>query len=526
MLTSRSLRDLMVRVFCEEHLTSLGLAFIILPVIYVFYNEFLRFSARVPGIGGPKGLPIVGNLWAIRKNAAEQYRLWAEKHGPVYQVSLGNIPIIVVNSAEAAKGIFGLNAQALSSRPEFYTFHKRLTGLATTIGTASYSDSLKKRRKVAAATLNRPGTAKYVWLLDIEIKQVMADLLEDGKAGAIAIDPMTIIQRLSLSVTTCINWGVRIPTRNAFFDEIIHIEERISSFRSTTGNLQDYVPLLRWNPFDGSAARTRDTRRRQDLYLNHLNRELADRMEKGTQMSCIQKSIITDEGKHLNQEEKSSVDLTMISGGLDTFPTTVVWLIALLAKRPDIQERAFSEIRNMYPEDQPLCHPEDDQKCVYVAALIRETLRMYSVLRLNLPRVSIRDITYDGVTYPKGTTFFINSYACNMDEKIWPDAHIFRPERWIEQPDAPMFTYGIGYRMCAGFMLANRELYLLFMRIISCFKIQVDEDIDIHPVTGTANPKKLVSQPHRYRAKFVPRDANVLRYALDNFVPTEPDANF
>ena len=39
-------------------------------------------------------------------------------------MQLGNIPIIVVNSAAAAKELFGTKGHALNSRPVFYTFHK------------------------------------------------------------------------------------------------------------------------------------------------------------------------------------------------------------------------------------------------------------------------------------------------------------------------------------------------------------------------------------------------------------------
>lgn len=73
---------------------------------------------------GPSGLPLIGNLWDIRVNAAEKYREWARRFGDVYQIQLGNIPVVVINSASAARTIFGQNAQAMSSRPEFYTFHK------------------------------------------------------------------------------------------------------------------------------------------------------------------------------------------------------------------------------------------------------------------------------------------------------------------------------------------------------------------------------------------------------------------
>lgn len=94
------------------------------PLVYLFINELVRHYARIGGIKGPSGWPLIGNLWDIRVNAAEKYRAWAREFGDVYQIQLGNVPVVVVNSAAAAKAIFGQNAQALSSRPEFYTFHK------------------------------------------------------------------------------------------------------------------------------------------------------------------------------------------------------------------------------------------------------------------------------------------------------------------------------------------------------------------------------------------------------------------
>ena len=96
----------------------------VLPLLYVVVNEFIRHSARIKNLRGPAGIPLFGNLWQIRVNAAEQYRSWAEIHGDVYQIQLGNIPIVIVNSAASAKVIFGQYSQALASRPEFYTFHK------------------------------------------------------------------------------------------------------------------------------------------------------------------------------------------------------------------------------------------------------------------------------------------------------------------------------------------------------------------------------------------------------------------
>lgn len=296
--------------------------------------------------------------------------------------------------------------------------------MATTVGTAPYSESLKRRRKVTATSLNRPSAQKYVSHYDLETKELCKDLLNLGKAGALAIDPYPTCQSFSLNLALTVNWGIRLDSRNdALFDEVIEVEDRVSRFRSTTGNLQDYVPLLRLNPSNKSFARANETRRRQDAYLNTLNQGVADRMEKGIQQPCIQKTIIEDPDIRLNLEETTSINLTMISGGLDTVTTAVAWLIAVLAKRPDIQEKAHAAIREAYPLNNILCDANDDQKLPYIVALVREGLRMYTILRLNLPRTSIKDIVYDGVTIPAGTTFFLNAYACNMGKWMQPALH-------------------------------------------------------------------------------------------------------
>lgn len=84
-----------------------------------------------------------------------------------------------------------------------------------------------------------------------------------------------------------------------------------------------------------------------------------------------------------------------------------------------------------------------------------------------------------------------------------------------------MFTYGLGYRMCAGSLLANRELYLIFMRLINSFKIEKFDDVDYNPVTGMDDPTALVAMPKRYRARFVPRNKEALQKSLKDFVALE-----
>jgi len=99
---------------------------LIIPLTYILTNEYIRRTRRIPGFSGPTNWPLVGNIPDIKYNAAEKYREWSKIHGAVYQIQLGNEPVLVVNSADTARRLFGGNGSSLSSRPVFWTFHKVL----------------------------------------------------------------------------------------------------------------------------------------------------------------------------------------------------------------------------------------------------------------------------------------------------------------------------------------------------------------------------------------------------------------
>ena len=87
-----TIADLLITL-TELGIENPGLAFLTTLIAavsgFTLGNEIVRSNARVPGMKGPRGLPLVGNLWDIRVNAAEKYRQWAKSHGDVYQIQLG-----------------------------------------------------------------------------------------------------------------------------------------------------------------------------------------------------------------------------------------------------------------------------------------------------------------------------------------------------------------------------------------------------------------------------------------------------
>ena len=151
--------------------------------------------------------------------------------------------------------------------------------MGTTIGTSPFNEALKRRRKGAASALNKPSIATYIEHLDVETKDFVKEGLENGQARKVGVDPMPMIQRLSLSLALTLNWGTRMGSRDdPMSHEIMEVEEIVSKFRSTTSNLQDYIPILRLNSLSFGSKKAREMRGRRDVYPKRLNKDLDDRI--------------------------------------------------------------------------------------------------------------------------------------------------------------------------------------------------------------------------------------------------------
>ena len=317
------------------------------------------------------------------------------------------------------------------------------------------------RRKAAAKAMNRPAVASYIPLIDELSRELVAELLENGKAGEIAYDPKPLLQNSILDLTMTLNYGERLPKDS--FDELTSVEHNVSRLRGPIGSPADYLPILRWSPINSRSAFAKETGRRRLLYLNRFNRELEDRIKDGKEKSSIQANVLKDPEAKLNDIELLSVSMSMISGGLDTMVHTLAWSIGALARLPDVQDAAYNAICEAYGKDS--WGDLEENGVPYVTALYKECLRYFAVLRLALPRTAWRDIDYEGKHIPKGTTVLLNVWGCNrgetsmsnteipsltekLDEEVYgEDVEQFKPERFLDTEVASGMehaSYGLG----------------------------------------------------------------------------------
>ncbi|KAK7750527.1 hypothetical protein SLS62_007503 [Diatrype stigma] len=503
---------------------------LLLSVLFVIGSEIERYLARIPNLPGPRGLPLVGSLpWLWGKVHAEQYRQWAARYGDVFQVQLGQRTVVVVNSSSAARALFLGQRETTNSRPLFYVLHQKVqSGSVTSIGTSPWDESCKKRRKVAATALNKAAVASYFPIINLESRAFVADILEASQESeSHTVDFRDAVRKFAINMVLTLNYGMRVESvkelhSNEIIKEIVHVETEISRLRDITRNYENYIPVLR--PIYSLAARLRlydgdylpSIGRRRTGYHRTLLGKLRQAVATGTDRPCIQGNVLRDpDSRGLGEAEILSVSLSMMAGA-DTSQPTVAWAILLLARRPDVQARAYRAIADADPE--LLASPDVAHSRVeYIDAFTKEILRYFTALKIALPRATHDDLgaTWQGATIPPKTALFLNSWACSRDETLYPDANIFAPERWLTADGAHshQFAFGIGGRMCPASHLAHKALYAVFLHLFAHFEVlpapAAGDDGDVFvddALEGVAEKEQFVSTPRAVAARLVPRD--------------------
>ncbi|KAH7014654.1 cytochrome P450 [Microdochium trichocladiopsis] len=512
----------------------------ILLVGYIVLSEISRFKGRIPNLPGPWGYPIVGSLPSLRDTITsdEYLKRATERYGDVFQVQLGNVTAVVVNTTAAARAFFVTQREATNSRPVTYVLHKQVqqNGPVTSIGTSPWDESCKRRRKVAATALNKTSVETYFPILNLESRALLSDFLRECKGGqATDVDVTPSCRKFSLNLSLTLAYGTRVEDvkdlhHDLLLSEIIYLEDEISRLRDPTSNFYNYIPLLRTVNSVADFLGLRRTKahlasigKRRYAYHQVLQDKLRRDIANHVDIPCIQGNVLKDpDSKGLTEGELLSVSMSMMAGA-HTTKRSLIWACLLLAHRPDIQAKAFEAIQQADPallQASEVAHT----KIPYIEALTKEVGRYFVVLRLALPKATHLDVEWHGATIPPKTLLFLNSWACS---RVFAAPHEFAPERWLDgdQPatNRHQYAFGIGGRMCVASHVASKALYTVLLHLIAHFRFQPCESAEdlfaatsqaADPLEGLLVRENPSVEARARMVRLVPRDEDALRAML------------
>lgn len=254
----------------------------------------------------------------------------------------------------------------------------------------------------------------------------------------------------------------------------------------------------------------------------------------------------TSHNNCLNEQEIQSICLTLISAGLDNTPLSLNYLFGILS-HPKIgehlQNRAIQDIlensggnivlaweKVLLLQGLMTTNQQNPMNCQYIEALVLETLRHFTVLPLSLPRLTTKAIRYKDFVIPKETHLFMNAYSANHDCQIFVNPYKFDPDRWLDPVSNSIksqflnfiinnnsksssghghqfkslhshqhFAFGAGSRMCSGYNLVIKQMYVMIIKMLLIFEIHSPTNIkklmELNPFKNNLNPKGTSFEP-------------------------------
>ncbi|XP_064630613.1 cytochrome P450 27C1-like [Lineus longissimus] len=186
----------------------------------------------------------------------------------------------------------------------------------------------------------------------------------------------------------------------------------------------------------------------------------------------------------------------LMLAGVDTTSNSLCFAVHLLTKNPHTKDKLYNEVRHVVGDRSATT--DDLQSMPYLRAVVKETLRYYPVVFLNVRETRV-PITLGEYRVDAGVIVASNIYAMCRDPNTYKDPESFIPERWLRgsgdniNPFAAM-PFGHGVRSCIGRRFAELELYLALIKILQHFDLKPHGDMSqLKPFNRTIlSPGKIV----------------------------------
>ena len=368
------------------------------------------------------------------------FRRWSATYGPAVPLRFGPSRALLVTSPAAVADVLVTQADAFRKAPLVRRLSRRVIGESIV---SSEGPAWARQRSSLAPAFARPRMEAQVPAIAREVREMRGRWIERSRIPVLA-ETMRLSQRIAARVL----FGVEVND-----DDVGTVAEALEVTSADFQHGVDHplsLAVPEWLPTPRKrrlgravatlddvvgrmiSARRRDPREGADV-LGHLIRVQPT-------MPWLTDRLIRDEVVTFLVESREDPALLL------------TWALGLLAHDPNgLADRAAAEVRDVIGDADPTV--TDLARLPFIVAVLNEALRLYPLV-YGTGREAIRDCVVDGVEVKSGTLVLLGFDAMNHDPARYEDPHVFRPDRWLDDPGdaaAGAFTpFGLGPRRCLG----------------------------------------------------------------------------
>jgi cytochrome P450 len=329
----------------------------------------------------------------------------------------------------------------------------------------------------------------------------LIETLDASAANNTAFDMAASLHDFTLRAFTDMAFGVDLsaiherddPQWRAFPAAFNAAQRRLSFRLSVPRALWKFQRY--WN-LAGEATFKQHIKTIHTIVLDVIGKSLAQRQQAGSDTSRATPNLVSlflDSFEHETTGEKFDPTylrdfvVNIMVAGRDTTAQTLAWFFYCLAEHPHVLQKIRDEITRLTPEllmtDNGFASMEQVAKLVYLDATIKETLRLYPAVPLNI-RAAVKDtVLDDGTLLKKGVRIGLPTYAMGRMPHVWgPNATAFDPDRWFDAKSGEprvisafqFNSFHAGPRQCIGQKLAMLEMKIAAVALLTRFELVVE----------------------------------------------------
>ncbi|KAF4968690.1 hypothetical protein FSARC_3976 [Fusarium sarcochroum] len=461
---------------------------------YIIALIFDQVSSTLRDIPGPF-LARFSRLWYLYRAYMGDFHLenidLHRRHGPIVRIAPKTYSI-----SEPDKVVYGVGSRfAKSSWYEAWKHPDSMT-LFADINAKRHNDSRRRLQNLYSLS----SLVSYEAPVD-DCNALFVQKLQHFANTGETINLTHWLQCYAFDAVGCITFSKRF----GFLDEgkdvdgMIEANAQLLLYSTCAGiypkSHQYIYPLLERLPGTGASGLAKITDAVRNLIASRKHVRQSSKAEKaklehsghdapGDFLDKIMNAQAADPGK-VTDDHIFMLGWGNISAGSDTTGVSLSAILYHLIRNPEAMQRLVDEVSTA--RDEGKCTNvsvpfAETHQMPFLQACIKEGMRLHSATGLPLWRVVPKGgAEVCGRFFPEGNVVGVNTWVAHYSEDVFgQDAHVFRPERWLEASEDELrmmesffIPFGKGSRTCIGRHISMLEMSKLLPVLVQNFEFEL-----------------------------------------------------
>ncbi|MFO0726223.1 MAG: cytochrome P450 [Myxococcota bacterium] len=429
---------------------------------------------------GPGGLPFLGPIREVRRDALGFMVKMARDHGDVAYTRFAGMPTYLISHPDGIEHCLVTKKANYPKSDIAYRFRPLLgEGLLTSRGPL-----WTRQRKMMSPSFQHRRVQAYGEAM-VAVTQRHLDRWQSGTIRAVNEDMM----HLTLDIAVATLFGTSASDEA---DRVSRALTDASDYFART--LSDPLPLPLSIPTPLNRA-FNQARLTLDEVVHRIIQQRRESQTRGADLLSVMLDLVDEEGQGMNDVQLRDEVLTLLLAGHETTALTLTYALRLLALHPTIDrqigEALYAKLGGRAPtlEDLPALQG--------VEQVVKEAMRLFPPAAV-ITRKALEDDQVMGFAIPAGAMVVLPQWVTHRDPRFFPDPEAFTPARWTEEMEAALprfayFPFGGGPRVCIGSSFAMLEAQLVLAGLLQRFRLSPADEKPLELVASiTVRPRNPV----------------------------------